>query len=265
MGSFGRWSAYGSFGQSIRLLFLSTNLLSVLLSLSVFCYGAWLYHNRSQFAELLAPSLYVDVSRIMIVVSVMAIINSAIAVYAVLRELRCLIYSYATASGIIFFMLLTGSVMGFVFRSNLVQMPLHLKLLTSLKELYGSNDMQGFTLAWDSLQTNFECCGVNGTDDFMVWHTSKWHMHHKEPKPAVPESCCLPNRIKECQSITDVEELSRIQSEQSQLIYPNTCYMLLRTDLLSVVHVAAWLSLVSSFFMLVPAFFAAFYAKLIRK
>ncbi|KAI1732351.1 tetraspanin-15 [Ditylenchus destructor] len=162
MGSFGRWSAYGSFGQSIRLLFLSTNLLSVLLSLSVFCYGAWLYHNRSQFAELLAPSLYVDVSRIMIVVSVMAIINSAIAVYAVLRELRCLIYS-------------------------------------------------------------------------------------------VP------------QSAEDVEELSRIQSEQSQLIYPNTCYMLLRTDLLSVVHVAAWLSLVSSFFMLVPAFFAAFYAKLIRK
>lgn len=265
MGSFGRWSAYGAFGQSIRLIFFSTNLLSVLLSSGVFCYGAWLYHNRSQYAELLAPSLYVDVSRIMIVVSIMAIINNCIAIYAVLRELRCLIYSYSTASGIIFFMLLTGSVMGFVFRSNLVQMPLHLKLLTTLKELYGSNDMQGFTSAWDSLQTNFQCCGVNGTDDFTIWHTSKWHMHHREPKPAVPESCCLPDKLKECQSITDVEQLSKIQNGQDEIIYANTCYSLLRSDLLSVVHVAAWLSLLCSFLMLVPAFFAAFYAKLIRK
>lgn len=41
----------------------------------IFCiltiaYGGWLVHNRSVYAELLAPSLYVDVGRIMIVVGI---------------------------------------------------------------------------------------------------------------------------------------------------------------------------------------------------
>uniref|UniRef100_A0A915EEM6 Tetraspanin n=1 Tax=Ditylenchus dipsaci TaxID=166011 RepID=A0A915EEM6_9BILA len=222
--------------RSITLL--STDLLSVLFSAGVFVYGCWLYLNRSQYAELLAPSLYVDVSRIMIVVSVMSIINNAIAVYSVLKELRCLIYSYATASGIICFMLLIGGIMGFVFRSKLVQTPLHLKMLTSLKELYGSADMEGVTLAWDSLQTNFDCCGVNGTDDFHVWRTSKWHMHHKEPKPLVPISCCLSNRLEQCAKITEMSEMNKAM--KSPPIHTKTCYMPLRTDLLSVLHVAAW-------------------------
>lgn len=66
-------------------------------SLAVFIYGAWLYYKLAEYSELLAPSLYVDVSRIMMVVSVLAIINSLVSIYGVFRELRCMIYSVCPA------------------------------------------------------------------------------------------------------------------------------------------------------------------------
>lgn len=70
-----------------------------LLACAVFVYGCWLHHNYAEYAELLAPSLYVDVSRIMIIVSLLAIANSLISVYGVAKELRCMIYSVRRASG----------------------------------------------------------------------------------------------------------------------------------------------------------------------
>jgi hypothetical protein len=62
-------------------------------SLAVFIFGAWLYYNLAAYSELLAPSLYVDVSRIMMVISIFAIINAVISIYGVFKELRCMIYS----------------------------------------------------------------------------------------------------------------------------------------------------------------------------
>ncbi|MFH4978482.1 hypothetical protein AB6A40_005191 [Gnathostoma spinigerum] len=260
MGTFGRWSAYGGFGRTIRMIYFSSNLFTVLLSICVTAYGSWLVHNRSQYAELLEPSLYVDVARIMIVVSVIAIINSIVSVYAMLHELRCMIYTSAVASFVTFVMLFIGGIMGFVFQHQLIdQIPLHLKMLTSLRELYGTPEMDGITHAWDELQTNFHCCGVNGTNDFNVWRTSKWYMRQKEPKHKLPASCCVSGEESKClaANLSDNGDMSAI--------YTATCYIPLRTDLLSLMNSAARVCIISSFSMLVPAMFAALYALLIRK
>uniref|UniRef100_A0A1I8BZD9 GtrA domain-containing protein n=1 Tax=Meloidogyne hapla TaxID=6305 RepID=A0A1I8BZD9_MELHA len=73
-----RWSAYGFYGLSTKYCFLLTNFLAAIFAIITFSYGAWLYITRSQ---------------IMMVISLMSLANSGIAVYAVHRELRCLIYS----------------------------------------------------------------------------------------------------------------------------------------------------------------------------
>lgn len=230
-----------------------------MLSVVVLGYGSWLVHKRAQYAELLEPSLYVDVARIMIVISVFALINAAVSVYAVTKEMRCMIYSYATASFVIFVMLFIGGIMGFVFRHQLQhQIPLHLKMLTSLRELYGTPEMDGITRAWDELQMNFNCCGVNGTDDLKVWRTSKWYMRQKEPKQRLPISCCVSGVVEQCLGVDPTHP-------DTSLVHVDTCYMPLRSDLLAVMHVAAWLSVSSSILMLFPAIFAGIYARLVKK
>ncbi|CAD5215226.1 unnamed protein product [Bursaphelenchus okinawaensis] len=260
MGSFSRWTAYGAGGRCLRLSYLSTNLLSVMLAGAVFVYGCWMYHNYSEYAELLAPSLYVDVSRIMIVVTLLAIFNAVVSTYGVFKELRCMIYSFSIASIIIFIMLFIGGVMGFVFQYKLRhQIPLDLKMYTSLRELYGNEEWPDVTRAWDSLQTNFRCCGVNGTDDWRIWGQSKWHMHLKnETKPKMPDSCCPSGSEEHCRN-------SHLTSITNTPIYSETCYKPLKKQLLFVVNTASWLLIVESGVLLIPAFFAAMYARLIKK
>ncbi|GMT35484.1 hypothetical protein PFISCL1PPCAC_26781, partial [Pristionchus fissidentatus] len=257
------WSAYSGLGRTVRNLFFLTNGLSILFCLLTIAYGGWLVNNRSVYAELLAPSLYVDVGRIMIVVGVISIGNACIAVYSVVKELRCGMYSFSIASLVIFIMFFIGGVMGFVFRYQLVhQIPLHLKMLTSLRELYGTAEMEKVTNAWDELQSNFHCCGVNGTDDGRVWRTSKWYMHQKAIAPAIkpilPLSCCVKGMEDECLK-------GDPNHPNTSFMFTDTCYEPLRTDLLAVVHIAAWMSIVCSSIGLLPAIFASFYAKMIRK
>uniref|UniRef100_A0A0N5B0U8 Tetraspanin n=1 Tax=Syphacia muris TaxID=451379 RepID=A0A0N5B0U8_9BILA len=199
MGAFGRWTAYSSFGRTVRLIFFVTSAVSMVFSTICCIYGIWLTQTRSQFSELLSPSLYADVANIMVVISIFAIINGFMSIWAVNKELRCMIYTGAAASVVIFVMLCVGGVMGFVFTQQLShQIPLHLKMLTSLKELYGTPEMDGMTSAWDELQTDFKCCGVNGTDNIQVWKQSKWYMRQKKPKQIIPVSCCATKDIGSC-------------------------------------------------------------------
>ncbi|KAE9421689.1 hypothetical protein Angca_003137 [Angiostrongylus cantonensis] len=267
MGTFGLWSAYGALGRSIRALYFCSAIciIASLLQLHVYStvcivYGVWLVASRGQYAELLAPSLYVDVARILAVVSALALLNQIVCIFSIRRELRFWIYASAIASLIIFIMLFIGGIMGLVFRSQLTtQIPLRLKMLTSLKELYGTTEMQQITDAWDQLQSNFKCCGVHEQDDLHIWRTSKWYMHQKvRPKSELPASCCVREKLSQCQ-------LGDLDNPDNSTTYTATCYMPLRSDLLHVVHVATWMSIAASVAQMIPALLSSCYARLIRK
>ncbi|CAI5438461.1 unnamed protein product [Caenorhabditis angaria] len=258
MGALGN-SAYGAKGRIIRYSFFISALISVLFSISCICYGIWLLARRSQYAELVSPSLYVDVGRILVIISLFSIINYAICTYAIFREKRCVVTSCAVASFIIAVMLIIGGLIGLNFRDQLANYtPLNLKMSTSLSELYGTHDMNGITEAWDHLQSNFKCCGVNGTENAQFWRHSKWYMHQKAPKNLIPESCCIPSEIERCRS-------NPFDGSETPSYYTKTCYEPLLNDLLHVMNVASWLCITNAIVQILPSFSSCWYSRLIRK
>ncbi|CAP31379.1 Protein CBR-TSP-15 [Caenorhabditis briggsae] len=258
MGAFGN-SAYGARGRLVKFSYIVTALISILFSISCICYGIWLLARRSQYAELVSPSLYVDVGRILVIISILSIANYLICFYAIFKEMRCIVTSCAVASIVIAVMLIIGGLIGLNFRDQLTHYtPLNLKMLTSLRELYGTHDMKGITESWDALQSNFKCCGVNGTDDAQIWKTSKWYMHQKAPKSLIPESCCIPSEIDRCRS-------NPFDSGSPAPYYTNTCYEPLQNDLLHVMNVASWLCITNAIVQIIPSVASCWYSKLIRK
>ena len=120
-------------------------------------HGAWLVTTRGVYAALLQPQLYVSVAHIEIVIGLIGIVNCFVSLYSLTRQLRCILYSHAVAAVIISLMLAVGATMAYVFRYQLVyQTPMQLKMLTSLREVYGKTDAEGkdLTDAWDAVQTN---------------------------------------------------------------------------------------------------------------
>uniref|UniRef100_A0A0K0EKH9 Tetraspanin n=1 Tax=Strongyloides stercoralis TaxID=6248 RepID=A0A0K0EKH9_STRER len=258
MGSFGLRSAYGSFGRSTRMIFFTTNLFSIIFLIITLIFGIWMIIMYSAYSELLAPSLYVDVARIMIVVSLFGLINSLFGYWCIIKEVRCLSYTYCVTSIVISIMLFIGGMMGHVFVYKLYnQVPLSLKMLTSLRELYGMPGEEDITNSWDELQKNFECCGVDEKDNWKVWKTSKWHMHYKTntEKPGIPDSCCRPGMLQHCRGQFLLEEH----------LYDQTCHDLLKNSLGKVTRVAGYISNGASFIIIVPVIFAFLYTRLIRK
>uniref|UniRef100_A0AC35TY59 Tetraspanin n=1 Tax=Rhabditophanes sp. KR3021 TaxID=114890 RepID=A0AC35TY59_9BILA len=258
MGSFGIGSAYGSFGRSARMCFCITNAISMAFLIVIFGYGIHMVVNYGQYSELLAPSLYVDVARIMIIVSIIAFLNAIYGYFSIIKEMRCLSYGYCVANLIIALMLFIGGMMGHVFVYKLYnQIPLNLKMLTSLRELYGIGGQEEITYAWDELQKNFGCCGVDGQNDWGVWKTSKWYMHYKThtEKPIIPDSCCKLGMLEHCRGI----------NLTSDHLFTQTCYQPFNDSLGYVTKVAAWLSITSSILLIFPVIFAILYTRLIRK
>lgn len=268
MPAFGACTAYGTVGRTLKYGFYITNITSVLICLACAGFGLYMGITRKPYAPLIDPRpLYVDVANILVVIGLMAVANAFIGFYSASKELRCFIYTYSVANSIIFIMLVIGGVMGFVFQDRLLnKIPLDVKMLSSLQQLYGLKGSEEITKAWDDLQTHYECCGVNGTDNYEVWHRSKWFMQQDtEPKFEIPLSCC---RIDKSDHWVDKQKCRSLQLNQTpdtSVMNMPTCYEPLKNDLSSVTHVAAILSIICGSFLLIPAAFAAGYSKVIQK
>lgn len=125
----------------------------------VFSIGVWTLNDRSFMERLLGTNLYVASAAILIVTGSIVAIISFLGTFGAYKEVKCMLLTYFVILVILFIVMVTAGILGYVFRLEVdgrMQQEMH-----STIKLYG-NDSQ-VTHAWDAVQMHVSCpsCVIN--------------------------------------------------------------------------------------------------------
>lgn len=162
--------------KCVKYLLFLFNLLFVLAGIGLISAGAYVKVKLDQYYDFFGSD-YMGPGILLIVVGVFIFFLAFFGCCGAYKENYCLTMTFAVCLGIIFILEISGGIAGFVLRED-IENEVE-KVLKDAQANYGKADHEGVTGAWDRLQNEFDCCGVESYDD---WKNSQPN------KP--PISCC---------------------------------------------------------------------------
>ncbi|XP_076370015.1 tetraspanin-11-like isoform X1 [Tachypleus tridentatus] len=177
------------FKKFIRYATITANFLILIGGIVLFVIGAWTLVDKSHTKGVVGNDLYFSCSAIFIATGVIAVIITFLGLLGAVKKIKGLLLTYFIILSMTFIVLFVGGVLGFVFR-NEVEHRVHAGMLKSVK--YYMNDT-AVTEAWDTVQKQFNCCGIkpNGNVAYLpyrIW--MDMNPNFKITGPQVPQSCC---------------------------------------------------------------------------
>ncbi|XP_015274027.1 PREDICTED: tetraspanin-4-like [Gekko japonicus] len=161
--------------------------------------GVWLAVTQGRFAtlsfsfpSLSAAGLFMATGAIIMVVGFLGCLGAV-------TEHRCLLLTFFLVLSTLFLLELVGLLV-FVTCRDKFDGYAQANLKEGLK-LYKTDDNLGLTHAWDLVQTEFRCCGVQNYTD--------WFVHNRTQ---VPESCCM------------LPSSCQVESAQPPYLWSEPCY-----------------------------------------
>ncbi|XP_038636980.1 tetraspanin-9-like isoform X2 [Scyliorhinus canicula] len=162
----------------LKYLMFLFNLIFWLCGCGLLGVGIWLSATQGSFATL-APSLpSLSAANLLIAIGAIVMVVGFLGCLGAIKESKCLLLSFFIVLLIIFFMELILIILFFVYKTEVAKYARE-DLKTGLK-FYGSDGNVGLTNAWNIIQIEYKCCGVdNATDWGGIMGTN-----------TVPDSCC---------------------------------------------------------------------------
>lgn len=184
------------------------NIVILLLGLAVLGVGIWLLVTEYSAREVsvLVGSNFFEIGTYMLIagggtIALMAFCGCC----GTMREDRCVLAFYGIVLTMVLLALVTGSILAFVFRSELSD-SIQARLVYTVTKQYGvdlrsSSENRLITDAWDSMQRSLQCCGAYGDiESPYAWAIYKGHSEWKTQQstlvPYVPDSCCADDKGK---------------------------------------------------------------------
>lgn len=156
--------------------------------LVVFGIGIWTVMDKSFINELLGTNLFMGAAYILIATGALTSLIAFFGCLGAIKEIRCMLLTYALFLFILLVVMLVGGILGYVFREK-VKHTMEQEMYSSIK-LY--SEKRSVRKAWDETQDTLQCCGVT---NFTNWRGN------------IPDSCCkyVNGRKSNCKSFPYVD------------------------------------------------------------
>lgn len=172
-----------------RTFLMLFNVIFWIVGFTLLMFGLWMRVSIGKVFEI-SPHFNFALPTLLIVTGSTMMVVGAIACFCSSTDSSVLLYILGAVFFIVFGLILATSITGYVYRDNL-KGQLHRSLNESLQE-YGNNSL--VEKDWDRIQTHFECCGVDNSED---WQQSNWHQTNQNL--SFPDSCC--KTLKHCDNV----------------------------------------------------------------
>ncbi|XP_067620641.1 CD63 antigen [Eurosta solidaginis] len=162
--------------NAIKYVLLLFNLVFLITGIILICVGVAVAAVFSGYDSVLASSFF-SIPTFLIVIGVFVIFISFFGCWGALKENYCLVLIFSILLGLIFILELAAGISGYVLRSDASEM-IETSLKKAMKAYNSSVPNDPYTVTWDYVQEQFNCCGVTNYTDWKQFNGS------------LPLSCC---------------------------------------------------------------------------
>ncbi len=175
-------------GKCVKYLIFLFNLLFFISGCAILALGIVLHVREGGFATLLPSLPFLNAANLCIAAGIIVMFVAFLGCCGAIKENTCMLLLFFCFLLLIFLLEIVAGIVGFIYREQ-VETSVTDDLIVGLN-LYGKEGEEGLTSAWDRLQTELKCCGIDGATD---WGQNATMFTGSE----TPDSCCV-NREDGC-------------------------------------------------------------------
>lgn len=171
----------GCFSSMLKYMVFLFNLVFFVSGCVIVGFGSYMYAEMNTYFDFVGGGV-VNSAMVIIIIGVVIAVISFFGCCGACTEKSCMMYTFAAAMSLILVTEVGCGIAIIVYKNDVANI-----IVDGMKqgmENYGKSGYDGVSKTWDTMQSDFACCGVTAYSD---WSPQPYSQGGKD----LPDSCCL--------------------------------------------------------------------------